>query len=197
MLLRGVTVSRKAVVFSIEDKPLKLSDDKIVLTKEKNSPIIIADSVSRGSSEYNFFEGDLVIDNDGNRLGTVVYLKGFRMYDFREKEVKELPPIDTVKFEVNKNLQRDNEDELNDLWVYKNMPLSVNSFLVYEGKKAILKINSYQMVPLNQIKLNTGIVRNGKLIAFGDTCCGGTVVLHGYNPMVRKLNNTYIELKEA
>jgi hypothetical protein len=89
---KGTELNYKWYLFSLSDCPILLWEDAFCLYNKKKSPILLYDTIVRGHYNYNYFEGDIIIDKMLNKeLGIVVYNNGFFMQNRNTFEKKPIP----------------------------------------------------------------------------------------------------------
>lgn len=199
MLLRGTTVDMKPCVFTIEDIPVRITKENVALIGKNNTPLIIADTIVRGPDDGSFFEGDLVLDKSLNFVGTIVYKKGFKLFDAITKETTDLPDMKDVWIESNLRVNMTSLKEIEVepvIWVYNEQKIEIRHIITGGDGKIVTTANINRKVSTKNFKLYSGIRLGSNLLCFGDTHNAGIVELHNNKPMVRKLNGEYVEIEE-
>lgn len=200
MLLRGTTVDMKACLFQLEDIPVKVNQEFVALLARKGSSLIIADSIVRGCEDGGYFEGDMVLDKEFSFVGTVVYNKGFMLYDIKDKVLKPMPDLNTVNIEedlrVNLNLAKEcKQYRTNVTWVFDDTRVDISNIVTGKNGKIVVTNYKSRYLSIKKFRLFTGIVIDDNMICFGDTINGGTVVLHNGVPMIKSIvGDNYVEL---
>lgn len=200
MLIRGTTVDMKPYIFTIDDIPIKITEESVALVGKKGTPLLIANTIVRGLDDGSVFEGDLVLDKSLNYLGTVIYRKGFMMYSPKEKGLVSLPDKSEVVFESDLRVKLEGVEGFSVepvMWVYNEQVVLIRHIVIGANGKICTTANMNRKVSTRKFKLYTGINVDGRHLCYGDTYLGGIIELHNYKPMIRKLNNEYIEIEEV
>ena len=78
------------MVFNLKDCPTYLMENQIILSGKNGSPILEADTITRGMADKDIFEGDLIY-KEKEFLGYVIYNNGFFMQKKFSSHKKEIP----------------------------------------------------------------------------------------------------------
>ena len=200
MLLRGTTMDSKPCVFTLDDIPVKITNKSVALTKEKNTALLLEDTIVRGDSEGGFFEGDLVLDKSFNFTGYIVYRKGFKVLRADTNELMEIPELDSViiNSDINTHKKSVNEIDVEPIsWIYNGHLIYIKNIITGKAGKIVTTSNIDRKVSTTQFRLYTGIVVNNKKLCFGDTYKGGVIKLHNHKPMIEMLGGGFKEIEEG
>lgn len=201
MVLRGLTLNNEFVTFGPEDCPVYLDDNRIVLSSRKNSPIIQAKTVVRGSKESNCFESDYVISKDSKMCaGFLYYNKGLKLYvpvlkisvPFTNYSEFDIVPATSFK---DLGMMRSLATPIT--FCYGDWIFGVADFVLSEHDSIYMRKKLSAPMVKSDIKFSTDIEIDGRLLCFGDFYGGGIVVLHKNRPMVKlQGEEKYIEIEE-
>lgn len=193
MLLKAVTVESKPLLFGIEDVPVRLNKELIVLSARKGSPLLMRNTIVRGDSSIDIFEGDYAMKDGTNYIGKVIYDKGFKLLN-KELQLEELP-MENVKYVHNLYPSIEARD-VDIKWCYNDSFVTVDDIVVKDGGKIILAGRYGKHVKVADLRLFTGLYINEKPLCFGDTHKAGVVVVKNGNICVQRLDGTHDVIRE-
>lgn len=173
--------------FLLKDGPALLWDDSIFLSGIKGSPILLLNSIVRGSKTLGYYEGDKVVDKTSKEvLGVIVYCNGFYMQKNRDDIRKEIP---LGHIQVCKG---DNES-LQVLHELERTPVSFKHFDIYFNFSDIITTQgeTLEIMLFNKVR-KINLLDVHELIYFNEVtgykCYEGDVI----NGVVMTINNIFI-----
>lgn len=89
--LRALSLKGEPVLFDVTDIPVKISETTFVLAAKPDTPIMWANTISRGTEDGSFFEGDVVKYND--ICYRIIFNRGFKAVTAEKEEVRYLREI--------------------------------------------------------------------------------------------------------
>lgn len=187
LVFSALSLQNKAVDFTLEDCPVYLTDNKIILAKHEGSSILRADTVVRKDTETGVSEGDCVFQK-GMMSGIVVYNQGFR-YQTSGGRLKYIEPDGDMRISKGRKYNicdavRSSRRQPVALY-YKERTFSIKALLQYEEPFIVIhpQDDYFKKVLSGEIRISTGIGN----YCFGDLYKdGGRIVLHGLVPCVAK-----------
>ncbi len=200
MKLRGLTLDKEVVYFDIKDVPVILNDNMVVLTKRKNSPILIAQSIMRGSDDGKVFESDFVFsDSQHGVVGFVVYKDGFYIYSNQANTLIPIRNTDGLRFVENTQMYK-----VSELEPYRsrirfgsgNRRFYLNRIIYYKDDEMFITIKpSGSTITLESLKYCTGVNAEGLELVYDQVLESGKVIMNDYHPMLLKSDGTIRELE--
>lgn len=200
MKLRGITANREIIYFDIGDGPVNIGRGTTILTAKFGSPRIQTQSIVRCPDDMLFAESDFVSAKDGlNFLGYVVYVGGFCIWDPRKED--SITPIRNTAdlvFTPNERLYR--IDEIGRMSNKKSLSANGKNFkfdrIVYAKEGYLYKEVRYPIsaIRVEDIRWGTGVFIDNKELYYGQLYEDGVVSMLDYHPMIRRFNNSYVEI---
>lgn len=138
--LKAISTENKWVEFSMSDIPTPISEDKFVLMKRPNSPILNLEGIRRGDPDTGLFEGD-IIEQD-SELYLICYERGF--YAINGDYV-------VCLFDKLQNYKLVGDTSTMDI----NIPISYKKTLLFKYKNTIFKINDIVGASNNGMLINS------------------------------------------
>lgn len=187
MLLRGFTDSGIRVDFTLHDCPILVTSSLVALAGIKQSKLIRYDTICRGDEETGIFEGDEVYE-DGKKIGTVVYAKGFFLQTLTGA-LKTIPKSEHIKMKegnVSSSKIAFNSEYRTDLsFSYKGQRIIISMFICKDGSMLSVA-GKNKLVNPDSLLMFTGYLRqDNRGVYFGEFYQGGKVVLHDLKPMIK------------
>lgn len=184
-MLRTLDVDGNLVTFNLEDSPIYVYADRIVLLKRTNSKFIIAKMIHYYSEMEEVGEGDEVF-YEGEKVGIIYYNCGFKI---KFKSGFHARTNSTIAYTICKG-NKESIKELLELEVDRSKPSYLDNYtnnislreitLVTEGR---VYLKHGPILKLENMYLNSGI--EGK--PYGKYVAGGIVTEISLKPQV--LNN--------
>lgn len=195
LIFSALSLQDEVIDFTLEDCPVYIRDNRIVLAKHEGSSILRADTIVRRDTETGIAEGDCIFYRDMLE-GIVVYNQGFRMQTPKGR-LKDLQLDGCLKIEKGKKfnlceaVHSDNRQPI--VLSYKDRTFSIKALLQYEEPFVVIhsQADYFRKVMADEIKIATGVKR----YCYGDLCNGGRIVLHEAVPCVSK-GSAFIKLSE-
>ena len=192
----AISKSGKTVYFTLEDCPVYITTDQVVLAKHENSDIVIASTIVRYDDVAKIAEGDRVYDGS-NEIGVIVYSAGFMLLT-KSGNLKELEKTEHIKLRKGNTASRRiaTQSKLREsmLFQYKQRIFSMKALVRYEDGFIIVHTSGdyYWKVVADDIRFLAGV----DSYCFGDLMeNGGRVVMHELKPSV-VLDNNFTNLSE-
>lgn len=200
MKLRGLTLDRNVVCFNLSDVPVIINDSMLVLAKRKNSPILLSQSIARGSDDGKFFETDFVMsDSRHGVVGFVVYKDGFYIWDSQENILIPLRNTDGLRFIPNTQMHRVKEMEpfrSKIRFGSEGRRFGIDRIIYYSGSEIFITIKpSGPPIYMSSLKYGTGINVENKELLFGQVVDAGIIVMHDNHPMLKVSGGEIRELE--
>ena len=202
MKLRGITLDHEVVYFDISDVPVILNENMIVLTRREGSPIILAQSIARGTDNYEFFETDFVFkDGQIGVVGFVVYVDGFYIWSSQDGSVMPIRNIDGYRFVPNTQMHR--ISEMNEVrskirFGCGGRRFPIDRIIYYRDGELFITIKPCgTVIRLDSINPCTGLNTDRQELMFGQVRPSGKVVLRDYHPMLELTDGTLRDLEES
>lgn len=199
MLLRAITMTGELFQFEVKDCPVMVNDTTIALINLPNSPLLKAGTIARGDEETGIFEGDMVVDENNQLIGYIVYDAGFKVC----KDTGEILPLDVIgKHNVITNSHTTVFNKLGNYYLpvrLKDGDFTFNLLQMVRVKDGMITVyhKLIKSIYLATTRICSGLNKNGVEVAFGDMVKDGTIVLHDLHPMVLLDNGNYRELQEG
>lgn len=203
MRLRGLTPSRKAVYFEIDDVPICINDSMTILAKKPGSPLIITKSIMRGDDDGTFYESDFVMGGEHARfVGFVIYTDGFYIWHVLENKL--IPIRETEGYTFIPNTQMYRIDDINKRrgrlrFKCNKVSFDISRIIYYSKHEMFITIKPMgQSIILGQISFGTGIfTKTGIELAYGQIVNDGIVVMKNYHPMLELIGGECRELEDG
>lgn len=202
MKLRGITLNREVLYFDMSDVPVILNDNVIVLARRENSPMLLAQSIARGTDDCELFETDFVFkDGQHGIVGFVVYIDGFYIWSSQEGTL--IPLRDTTGYRFIPNTQMHRVQEMSKIrskmrFGCGGRRFGIDRIIYYKNNELFITIKpSGTMIRLDSIGCCTGINTDKLELMFGQVIPTGRVVLEDYHPMLELHDGTVRELEES
>lgn len=202
MKLRGITTKHKPVLFSIEDIPVSINTKLLATIGKENSPLIIQNSVMRGTDDGLFFESDFVSRKEDLKfVGYVIYRDGFYIWYPKTDTYEPLRNVDKYVFTENLQMHRvkDIQDRKSTIrFMASNRLFAFERVMYGKGQELFIDLKeSMKPIYFDDIKMCTGCIKDSYELVFGQTVSDGVIELHDFHPMVRKYNGEFRELEES
>lgn len=190
MRLRALTLDRNIFEFSLSDVPVAINDTMLILANRNNSPILIAQSVVRGSDDGELFETDFVLsDSRHGVLGFVVYSDGFYIWDSQENIMIPLRNTDGLKFIPNTQMHR-----LKEMGKYRSKirfgsdyrRFGIDRIVYFKEDELYITIKpSGPPISISSLKFGTGVISGNRELLYGQVTETGKIVMKNYHPMLK------------
>ena len=202
MRLRGLTPSRKAVQFSIDDVPVCINDSMTILARKPGSPLIITKSIVRGDDNGTFYESDFVMGGErASFIGFVVYIDGFYIWHVLEDKFIPLRSTDGYTFVANTQMYR--LDDINKRrgklrFKCNKYSFDINKIIYFRDSEMFITVKpTGAPIILGQINFGTGIFVENIEIHYGQVLNDGIVVMKDFHPMLKLTDGEYRELEDS
>lgn len=202
MKLRGLTLNRKVVFFSVDDVPVCINDSMTILARKPNSPLIITKTIVRGDDNGDFFESDFVMGGDkAGFTGFVIYTDGFYIWHVAEDKLEPLRSTDRYAFVQNTQMYR--LDEINKRrskirFRCNRYSFDISKIIYYKNSEMFITVRpSGTPIILGQINFGTGIFVGNAEIHYGQVLNDGIVVMNDYHPMLQMTDGNCRELEDS
>ena len=200
MKLRGLTLDREIIYFDVTDVPVMLNDNMVILAKRKNSPIIVAQSVSRGSDDGKIFETDFVFsDSQPGVIGFVVYTDGFYIWSNQEDVLIPIRNTDGLRFVSNTQMHRVSEmlsRRSRIRFGSGSRRFYMDRIIYYKDDELFITIKSSgPPITLNSLRYGTGVNADVHELMYGQVLECGKIIMRDYHPMVELYDGNVRELE--
>ena len=198
MRLRGITIQGKPYLISLEDCPVIINGSTVALVNKPMSPLLKANSIVLGNEETGLFEGDFIIDSKTHKLiGNIIYDKGFKILLLNNNGIINISEIGPYYTMVNSN--KNGLDKLSEVkselrFKVNDFTFTIDKLVRVDNGMATIYSQLLRKIPVNNIKICTGIIIDKQHVAYGDILQGGIVVCHENMPMIKTLEGSYKEI---
>lgn len=185
LVFNALSLHNKRVEFTLEDCPVFLRNDQVVLARHEGSDILHAGTIVRKDKTTGVAEGDCLFQK-GVYQGVVVYNQGFKVQN-ADGRICEFKPGKDIEVREGKKAEMCTATHSSSrqaiAFFYKGRAFSMKALLQYEEPFVVIHTQSdyfRKAVPAD-IKLMTGVGE----YCYGDlTKEGGRVVLRDLLPCV-------------
>lgn len=201
MKLRGITYNRSAFEFGIEDVPVFINSQAVILARRYNSPILYAQSIARGDDAGLLFETDFVLDRHTSKfLGMVVYTDGFYIWSPLDYSLVPIRETDSYEFVPNTQMHkvRDMQGVRGRIrFGCATRRFNLDKIIYYKDEELLITIKpSGNAIRLDSVLYGTGLNSDKLELLYGQVIPNGLVVMHEYHPMLKLPNGNIRELEE-
>ncbi len=195
-MLKAISTDNSWVTFYINDIPTPISEDRFVLLRRPNSPILMLDGIRRGDPKYGLFEGDIVEYQSTQYL--ICYERGFYAIN-RDYVVRLFDELNGFKL----------LGTVNDMEI--DIPISFKKTLLFKYKHTVFKINDIigesnggllinsLAEPINPdlVRQDCCIVCNKQRMYLGDNIHGNPIELIDGRLQVKQATGEYRSIEEV
>ncbi len=195
-MLKAISTDNSWVTFYINDIPTPISEDRFVLLRRPNSPILMLDGIRRGDPKYGLFEGDIIEYQSTQYL--ICYERGFYAIN-RDYVVRLFDELNGFKL----------LGTVNDMEI--DIPISFKKTLLFKYKHTVFKINDIigesnggllinsLAEPINPdlVRQDCCIVCNKQRMYLGDNIHGNPIELIDGRLQVKQATGEYRSIEEV
>lgn len=200
MILRAQTLKNKTVYFGVEDAPVCINNRQTILCNKPNSPILLTNTIARGTDDKELFEFDFVCSKgDCKFIGYVVYTDGFYIW---EPKTEKLTPIrDTSGYTFIENTRAYRIEEINNMrsairFNTNGKLFRLSRIMHADAQNIYIELKGCSgPVNIESVKMCTGVGEGRKELSYGEFLKDGVIELHQYHPMVKLVDGSYRELE--
>ena len=201
MIFRAMTIDNKPFYFDVTDVPTDINSKYTILVRRPGTPLLYTRSIVRGPDSKEFFESDFVLQKEDNRfIGYVVYIDGFYIWSAKDKSITPLRDSSKYTFAFNIMLYK-----ISDLYsvrspinfIHDGRMFKLGRIMYGNDRELFIDLKSSRKPALlEEVRLCTGVGRDGVEFYYGQCLDDGVIVYNDYHPMVQMFgDNTYRELE--
>ena len=191
MLLNGITLRGARVGFELSDCPVYLTEDVIGLAGVERSKLILANTIVRGDESTGMIEGDIVLDENENVIGYIIYSQGFKVQTLSNeiKKLEEYEHIQMKKGDKESILQVTGSEHRTELLFKCNRQEFFMALFLCKNKNGTIAVSgkTFKCKSLNpnEIHFYTGVTDTaGNKLFYGELYKGGVISLVNGLPCV-------------
>lgn len=200
MHLRGITLKGKPYLVSLKDCPIILNSKTVALINKPFSPLLMADSIVLGNEKTGLFEGDFVFDSKTHKLlGNIIYDKGFKILLLDSDKIINVDTIGPFYTMVNSDKMgiKRLADIKSDLrFKADDFTFTIDKLVRVDNGNVTIYSQLLRKIPVDDVKICTGIYIDKNPVAYGDILQGGIVECYNNLPMIKMANGKYKEIEQ-